>query len=142
MPPSSYLLVRTGRRRIGLALAAVREVVDVTDILPVPVVERAIRGVMPVRGGLVPLLHLGAYLEGSPCPSVRGEVAVLTEVAGRPLALEVDEAVAVLQNVVMDLPAGEHLPWALGVAHDGDQPIPILDVTALGASLVGQGTDR
>ncbi len=51
-----YLLVRVDGKAYGLPLARVREVGDLTEVLDVPRALRAMRGVTPLRGRLVPVV--------------------------------------------------------------------------------------
>jgi len=57
---------------------------------------------------------------------------VLVELAGRYLALEVDDADEVIRGASLPLPDGESLPWAIGVAARTSGLVPILDLDALG----------
>ena len=130
-----YLLVRAAGRRVGLALAQVVEVLDPGPTYPVPALEPAVRGVTSVRGRIVPVIHLGALLEGTACPPVRGEVAVVVELAGRTLCLEVEEAETVLREPGIAVRPGTSLAWAVAVARTDDGLVPLLDLTALGARI-------
>lgn len=133
--PITYLLVRTGTRRVGLPLTQVVEVLDPSTWFPVPRAEPAIRGVTSVRGRLLPLIHLGALLEGGACPEARGEVAVLIQLAGCRICLEVDEAESVLAEPGLPVSGDGSLPWAAGVARMSNELVPLLDLTALGARI-------
>ena len=95
---ASWLLVRAGARRVGLALGDVVEVLDSGPVYPVPAQEPAVRGVTAARDGIMPLVHLGALLDGTACPERRGETTILVRVDGRPLCLEVDDAEEVLSE--------------------------------------------
>jgi len=132
-----YLLVRAAGREIGLDVAEVLEVVDLTSTFAVPTTEVAVRGVVAVRERLVPVVSLSAVLWGGECPAERGAVGVLARAGRKRICLEVDEAEAVLAEDVVPVPAGESLPWALGVARREGQLVPILDLKALGARLLG-----
>ena len=134
-PSSSYLLVRAGGRRVGLALAHVIEVLDPGVAHPVPSVEPAVRGVAQVRGRVLPVIHLGALLDGLPCPPMRGETAVLVELEGRRLCLEVDEAEIVSREYGLPVPSEIAMPWAVAVARHPDGLVPLLDLTALGTRM-------
>jgi chemotaxis signal transduction protein len=138
MKPSSlagYLLVRAGARRVGLPLSQVVEVLDPGTWYPVPSVEPAVRGVTVVRGRILPLVHLGALLEGRCSPPIRGEVAVLIELGGRRICLEVDDAESVLAEAGLPVSGECALPWAAGVARLADELVTLLDLTALDARL-------
>lgn len=132
---SAYLLVRVGGRRVGLALAHVVEVLDPGLAHPVPSVEPAVRGVAQVRGRVLPVIHLGALLDGLPCPPVRGETAVLVDLEGRRLCLEVDEAEIVSREFGLPVPPETAIPWAVAVARHPDGLVPLLDLTALGTRM-------
>jgi len=128
-----HLVVRAGGRLVGLPLAQVVEVLDPGDAFPVPSIEPSVRGVSVIRGRILPLVHLGALLEGRPCPAERSELGVLVELGSRRLCLEVDAAESVLYERGMPVQTGSALPWAAGVARTPDGLIPLLDLAALGA---------
>jgi chemotaxis signal transduction protein len=130
---AGYLLVRAGRRLIGLPLDQVVEVLDPGTAFPVPSLEPALRGVAVVRGRILPLVHLGALLDGAPCPAARSELGVLVELAGRRVCLEVEDAESVLYDAGLPVPAGAALPWAAAVARTDGGLVPLLDLAALGA---------
>jgi chemotaxis signal transduction protein len=127
-----YLLVRAEGKLYGLPLGRVLEVGDLGEVLEVPRVLQAMRGLTPLRGRLVPLVHLGALLGERPPPAERGQTAVLVAVGERRVAFEVDDADDVVREAVLPVPAGESLPWAAGVARRKGTLVPILDLDALG----------
>lgn len=127
-----FLLVRAEQRAYGLPLDHVVEVADLAEVLEVPRAEVAVRGLMPLRGRLVPLVHLGAFLGQRAPPPERGRAAVLVQLAGRLLAFEVDDAEEVVRETALPLPDGQPLPWATGVAPRQEGLVPILDLEALG----------
>lgn len=131
----AWLLVRTGGRLVGLALARVVEVLPPATVHPVPSREPAVRGVTSVRGRLVIVVHLGALLDGTACPATPGEAAVMVEVAGSRLCLELDGAEEVLLGSGLPIPQGSTLPWAAAVARHRDVLVPLLDLDALGARI-------
>jgi purine-binding chemotaxis protein CheW len=130
-----YLIVRAAGRQVGLALDQVVEVLDPGDAFPVPAVEPAVRGVTSIRGRIMPLVHLGALLDGSTCPTERGDTAVVVELSGHRLCLEVEAAESVLQGSGLPVPADRGLPWAVGVARTESGLLPLLDLTALAARI-------
>jgi len=133
-----YLLVRSNGKSYGLPVGRVIEVGDATEVLSVPRNLPAVRGLTPLRGRLVPLIHLGAFLMGSEAPPAAAENAVRTVVlvelgaGGRQVAFEVDDADAVVREQPLPVPRGQTLPWAAGVAERADGLVPILDLDALG----------
>lgn len=132
---ASWLLVRAGGRRIGLALADVVEVLDAGPVYPVPAREPAVRGVTTAREAIVPLVHLEALLDGTACPERRGAATILVRVDGRPLCLEVDGAEEVLSERGYPVPPGATLPFAAAVARLPEGLVPLLDLAALVARI-------
>lgn len=134
-----YLLVRAEGKSYGLPVGRVLEVGDATEVLSIPRKLPAVRGLTPLRGRLVPLIHLGAFLAGREAPAgaaagTRTVVLVELGASGRQVALEVDDADAVVREEPLPVPRGQTLPWASGVAeHEGGSGlVPILDLDALG----------
>jgi chemotaxis signal transduction protein len=132
---SGYLLVRAGGRSVGLALDQVVEVLDPGESFPVPAIEPAVRGITTVRGRIMPLVHLGTLLDGGACPPARGDTAVVIDLGGCRLCLEVEAAESVLQESGLPVPADAAMPWAVAVARTDNGLLPLLDLTALGARI-------
>ena len=134
-----YLLVRAGGQPYGLPVARVLEVGDATEVLGIPRKLPSVRGLTPLRGRLVPLVHLGAFLSGGDIPAaareggaVRTVVLVELGASGKQIAFEVDDVDAVVREQPLPVPRGQALPWASGVAEQDDRLVPILDLDALG----------
>src|SRR2546430_16543499 len=76
------------------------------------------RGLTPVRGRLVPLVHLGALMSDRAPPAERGHTAVLVEIGAgegvRRVAFEVEAAEDGGREAALPVPPGESLPWAPG----------------------------
>ncbi len=134
-PQVGHLLVRAGGRLVGLPLGEVVEVLDPGAAFPVPSLERSIRGVAVIRGRILPLVHLGALLDGVSCPEARSDSGVVVELGGRRVCFEIDEADSVLYAAGLPVPAGAALPWAAAVARTQAGLVPLLDLAALGARI-------
>src|SRR5437667_4017564 len=123
-----YLLVRVDGKHYGLPLARVLEVGDLGEVLDVPRALAAVRGVTPLRGRLVPLVHLGALLGERPPPAERGRAAVLVQLGAgeglRQVALEVDAADDVVRETALTVPPGGSRRWATAIAHRRGQLEP------------------
>jgi chemotaxis signal transduction protein len=133
---AGHLLVRAGGRLVGLPLDQVVEVLDPGAAFPVPAREPAVRGVTVVRGRILPLVHLGALLDGGACPAERSQTGVLVDLAGRRLCLEVEDAESVLYEPGLPVPSGTALSWAAAVARTEGGLVPLLDLAALGARIM------
>ena len=125
-----FLVVTAGGARYGLGLAEVREVVDLAPPRAVPVKNPAVRGVMPLRERFVSLVHLAALVSGSAPPETPSETAVVVQVRGVPMALEVDDVEAVVErsgDAVGAAPAA----WSSGVWRIGGDLVTVLDLDVL-----------
>ena len=129
---NGYLLVRAEGKAYGLPLARVLEVGDLGDVLEVPRALPSVRGVTQLRGRLVPLVHLAAFIGQRAAPVQRGSTAVLVTLGSRWVAFEVDDADAVVREATLPVPDSDTLPWAGGVADRAGGLVPILDLDALG----------
>jgi chemotaxis signal transduction protein len=126
-----HLVVHASGEPFGLPIDQVLEVSDLGEVLEVPRTHPAVRGLTPQRGRLVPLVHLGALLAGRAAPAERGRTAVLIRLGARQVAFEVDDADEVVRERPLPLPRDEDLPWAQGVARQGEALVPVLDLDAL-----------
>lgn len=135
-----FLVVRAGGDRYGLGLAAVREVVDVAPPRPVPSRVAAVRGVMPLRERYLVLAHLGALVEGTTPPAAIAETAVITEVAGTPVAFEVDDVEAVVEGGAA-LVSGSPAVGILDVWRVGGELVSELDLAVIAARLNETGAE-
>lgn len=136
---SRFLLVQAGEKHVGLAMDPLIEVIDMVVPFAVPSTAPALRGVIPVRGRLVPVFHLGAALDGGGCPSALGEMAVVATLDGRRICLEVDHAVEVTTDAVRPLPDDHDMPGAVGVVQRDGLFIPIIDLVALAPTIIERG---
>lgn len=125
-----FLVVRVGGERYGIGLDAVREVVDLARVRPVPARSPALRGVMPLRDRFCSLLHLGALLAGTAAQEAAGDTAVIVEVAGAPMALEVEDVEGVVDRGAQPVGAAAG-PWSAGVWRVGEDLVTVLDLGAL-----------
>ena len=133
---SGFLLVRAGGRRVGLQLSQVLEVLQLGAVHPVPVRERAVRGLVAVHGRMVPLVHLGSLLEGVDHPILPGTLGVVVMVDGKRVCLEIEDAEVLVRETALPVPPGETLPWAVGVARYADGLVPLLNLPALSSRLI------
>lgn len=139
--PITFLRVRSGMHRYGLPLEHLSEVLDAEAVFPVPASEPALRGLVQVRGRLLPLVHLEALLDGAPVPEAAGEVAVLVRSGEREVCVEVDDAETVVSAELLGSGGDVRASWSLGVARDETGLIPVLDVPGLVARLTDSGDE-
>ena len=131
-----FLMVRSGKLRVGLELAHVLEVIQIGAIHPVPTREPAVRGVTDVRGRMTPVVHLGTLLQAGDGPDGTGDLVVVVTVEGRRLCLQIDDAEIVVRQAALPVPQGTNLSWAIGVARHPEGLVPVLDLAALSSRFV------
>ena len=137
-----FLLVRAGNRRVGLELSAVFEVTQLGAVHPVPSVEPALRGVAAVQGRMVPVVHLGALLEGTACPPRRRKPRGGGDAGGpAPVSRDRRSGDRWCGSRPCRFPPGRRLPWAVGVARHEDGLVPLLDLSRAQLPLDGGGID-
>lgn len=130
---ADFLLVRLGTRRVGLPISGVIAVEDVGVIHAVPTSDAACRGITSTRGRLLPMVSLGRLIDNE-SPETGG-TAIVLEIGGRRLCVEVDEAEAIVHGELLPLPPGESLPWAFGVVRRAEGLVPLIDLAAVGQRL-------
>jgi chemotaxis signal transduction protein len=135
MNARGFLVVRAGTRRVGLALENLVEVLEPPAAMRVPSAEPALRGVIPVRDALLPLVSLDALLSGTACGGAPADAAVLVQVGEVRFCLEVDAAESVAHEATLPVPTDAAMPWAEGIALRPDGHIPLLDLGAIGSRL-------
>ena len=127
---AGFLVVTAGGSRYGLPLADVREVVDIAPARAVPVRDAAVRGIMPLRERFVSLVHLASLVAGATPPAALAETAVVVNVRGAPMALEVDDVEEVVDKP-SDFVGVAPAAWASGVWRVGRGLVTVLDLGVL-----------
>jgi purine-binding chemotaxis protein CheW len=104
-----FLSFGVGGTDYGVPLLQVKEILQYEGVTRVPGSPASIRGVVDVRGAVVPVIDLGVKLGGVEAPATKRTCVLVVETAagGAPLTLGV---VADAVNEVIDLGAGEIEP--------------------------------
>ncbi len=139
MTAPALLVARVGSERYGLDVGAVRGVMDVADVTPVPGGAPGLLGVLRRGPHFVPLFSLEAVLDGAGARPA-GCAVVLT-LGDADLALGVDEVETVTAPGAAFLagsgaPAGDRL--VRGVCRCGEALVTVLDPGALAARLTAE----
>lgn len=133
--PETLLLVRHGRDRVAVNLAAVREVLRMVYVKPIPGAPRGVLGVINLRGETIAVVDLEARLPADAgAPGLDHHLVVLNG-----MRVPVAVAVARVDNIepLADgawREAGDVLPKGvpvLGVARLGEELVPVLDTASL-----------
>jgi purine-binding chemotaxis protein CheW len=130
-------LFRLGPQLFALPGEYTRQVHTVTNLRPVPKAPELLRGLFPVRSGVLPLVMLEPLLDLEVTEHV---MAVQMEFEGNELAFGVSEMIGfnpLDRGTLKPVPqeAGRVRDLTLGVFLYGDQPVLVLDAAKLMAAL-------
>lgn len=127
--------LRCGAVTFALPIAAVREIVMVPEITPVPEVGRFVRGIINLRGRILPVLDLAQRLGFGRGPETpNGRILVVEPDREHPLGLLVEDASEVLriaeESIVPppELATGGASGAIRGVARLPDRVLLVLDL--------------
>ncbi len=136
--PRQYLTFYLAGEEYGIGILRVKEILEYDTLTPVPQTPPAIRGVINLRGRVVPVVDLAAKFGLPPSPLTKRTCIVIVEVTldGHPTVMGV---LADAVSQVMDLaPADIAAPPAFGTAvrvdylqglgHLGKKFVLLLDV--------------
>jgi purine-binding chemotaxis protein CheW len=130
--------LRCEKSLFGIPIDRVREIVMVPEITPVPDSGEFIRGIINLRGRILPVLDLGLRLGLGPGPRDRsGRIVVVEPERQQFLGLLVDEASEVLRipegllSAPPELLAGSLQGSVLQVARLEERLLLLLDLTRL-----------
>lgn len=117
---TQYLTFTVGKELFGLGILTVKEIIEYQGLTPVPMMPAAIRGVINLRGAVVPVMDLSVRLGKAPADVSKRTCIVIVE-------LEFDgesQIVGVLVdsvNQVIEIPAAEIEPapsFGTKIRHD------------------------
>ena len=108
-PAGQYLTFVLGGEVFALGILAIKEIIEYSDLTTVPMTPQYVRGVINLRGAVVPVLDLLARFARQPSPVTKRTCIVIVEInAGgerHDIGLVVDAV-----NAVLDIPAGDIEP--------------------------------
>jgi purine-binding chemotaxis protein CheW len=111
---------------IGIPILQCREIVRALAITRVPEAPDHVRGVVNLRGRVLPAVDTRKCLGYETAPTTARSRLLVVEVAGRDFALLVDRVARILKLAVADIaaPPENARAWtAVGVARDGESMI-------------------
>jgi len=124
-PKREFLTCRLGEETYAVDILQVQEIREVNEVTRVPHVAPFVRGVINLRGAIVPIVDLGLMF-GFPEPAkLHGASAIVLDVEHRLVGLVVSS--------VSDV---------LALADDEISPTPELGTRAIAAAIAGIGTRR
>jgi purine-binding chemotaxis protein CheW len=142
--PIDVLFFEVRGRRCALPVSVVREVLAAPAVTPVPLAPVMLRGLAPVRGGVLPLIDLGPQLAPSNAPlassllRIDGDRIVVVEAETATDAAPVRAAVAVNRVTRLGTINEEHSrppppgpPFVSATILDVEGPALLLDAAAI-----------
>lgn len=77
-----YLSFHLGQEEFGVAILRVREIIGMMDITPLPHTPEYVRGVINLRGRIIPIIELRRRFELEPAAFDRETCIIVVEVSG------------------------------------------------------------
>jgi purine-binding chemotaxis protein CheW len=152
-PGRQLLRLTVAGAMYAIDIEVVHEILNVPPTTPVPLMPDFVRGVMNLRGAVVPVIDLGARIGAEPCQLGRRSCVVVVEVH----AAEGAQTIGLLADAVHEVfgippegleavpPMGTRVPaeFLSGIARAADRIVPVLAVERILeldelARLVGQ----
>ena len=134
---AQYLTFRLGDAEYGLEILKVQEIRSYSAITPIPNTPRAVRGVMNLRGHIIPVVDLRVTFGMSEAEYSRFAVVVVVSIAGKIVGLLADGVSDVLTLARTDIQPppdfGAPIEARLisGMAKAGEKLVILLDVEHL-----------
>jgi purine-binding chemotaxis protein CheW len=129
-----YLTFRLGPEEYGIEILKVQEIKGFTAVTPIPNTPPYVKGVMNLRGTVVPVLDLRTKFGMPETPYDKFTVIVVVTVGARVLGMVVDSVSDVLDiapgaiEAIPDLGAGIDTTCLSGMAKSGDKLVLLLDL--------------
>ncbi|MDP3503371.1 MAG: chemotaxis protein CheW [Myxococcales bacterium] len=138
-----HVLFRLEKDRYALPLSSIREVVVAPDTFTrVPRSPKAMKGVMNLRGRVVPVVDLRELLDVAPGPVGGPGRVVLLDRGRRELGLLISEVDGIESLEKIGPPAPKASLAVKGLARLGAIPVTVLDPDALDATVARAFTTK
>jgi purine-binding chemotaxis protein CheW len=141
---SQYLTFRLGDEEYGVEILKVQEIRSYATITPVPNTPRAVKGVMNLRGQIIPVVDLRTTFGMPETAYTRFAVVIVAVIAGKVVGLLADGVSDVLTVAKTDIQAAPDFGTPVearlisGMAKAGEKLVILLEVERL---LEGDTTD-
>ena len=106
---SQYLTFTLGQEVFAIAILTIKEIIEYDEVTVVPMMPASVRGVINLRGAVVPVIDMAVRFGGAPTRVTKRTCIVIVEIAQaserQDIGLMVDTV-----NQVLDIPASEIEP--------------------------------
>lgn len=137
MPTKQFLTFRIGQENYGLELSQTREIIEYSGITEVPLMPNFLRGVINLRGEVVPVIDLAVRLGRKPIQVQRRTCIIVVELENNEqhhvlglLADAVSEVIEMEEQNIEDAPsfgANIRAEFIQGIAKQGEEFVVLLD---------------
>lgn len=104
-----YLTFMLGGEMFAMGILAIKEIIEYSNLTEVPMMPASIRGVINLRGAVVPVADLAVRFDRQPAPVTKRTCIVIVEITTNGERLDVGVVVDAV-NEVLDIPASEIEP--------------------------------
>ncbi|EXI67161.1 MAG: Chemotaxis protein CheW [Candidatus Accumulibacter adjunctus] len=107
--PQQYLTFLLGGEMFAVAILNVKEIIEYGNLTEIPMMPPFIRGVINLRGAVVPVIDLAARFGGAPSPVGKRSCIVILEVSEGELCHDIGVMVDAVSEVI-EIPGSEIEP--------------------------------
>ncbi len=137
MAGTQYVVFSINQQIFGIEILKIKEVLSFRKITPLPQVEEFVRGIINLRGAVIPVFDLREKFNLPAKEYTRFHVIIVVEIAGRIMGVIVDEISDVLEilpeefQTTGNLPSNLRREYLKGVGKKQDKMIILLDIDRL-----------
>lgn len=137
MAGTQYIVFSINQQIFGIEILKIKEVLSYRKITPLPQVEGFVRGIINLRGAVIPVFDLREKFNLPAKEYTKFHVIIVVEIAGRVMGVIVDEISDVLDilpeefQTTGNLPSNLQQEYLKGVGKKQDEMIILLDIDRL-----------
>ncbi|MBW2568440.1 MAG: purine-binding chemotaxis protein CheW [Deltaproteobacteria bacterium] len=137
MAGTQYVVFSINQQVFGIEISKIKEVLSYRKITPLPQVEGFVRGIINLRGAVIPVFDLREKFNLPAKEYTKFHVIIVVEIAGRVMGVIVDEISDVLEifpeefQTTGNLPSNLRREYLKGVGKKQDEMIILLDIDRL-----------
>lgn len=134
MGGTQYVVFSINQQVFGIEIFKIKEVLSYREITPLPQVTGFIKGIINLRGAIIPVFDLREKFNLPTQEYTPFHVIMVVEIAGRVMGVIVDEITDVFEILQEELQATANLPpdinreYLQGVGKKDDDMIILLDI--------------
>ncbi len=108
--PQQYLVFSLCGETFAIGICSIKEIIEYGQLTEVPMMPELVRGVINLRGAVVPVVDLAVRFGRKPTEVARRTCIVIVETEAQPGEVQVIGVIVDAVNVVLDIPAQEIEP--------------------------------